>query len=169
MIAQRTAQMEPQASAPHERPSPGQSGFTLIELLVTLAVTVIGLVGLMSLHVSVIKGNRVAARIAEATTVAQETHEELRTMRFEEMILRYPSAQESVSPTGQAMTPIDGRAGMQYNRQLVITDLSDTLYRVRVEVVWADDGGDPTAVTPEAERLQRTIRAELIRTREEAP
>ena len=44
----------------------GQRGFTLLELLITLSVTTIGLVGLLSLHLSVSRGNDGASRSAEA-------------------------------------------------------------------------------------------------------
>ena len=43
-----------------------QRGFTLLELLITLTVTTIGLIGLLSLHLSVARGNDGASRSAEA-------------------------------------------------------------------------------------------------------
>ena len=43
-----------------------QRGFTLIELLVTLAITTVGLIGLLTLHLSLARGNDGASRTAEA-------------------------------------------------------------------------------------------------------
>src|SRR4029077_10818470 len=44
----------------------GPRGFTLIELLITLSVTTIGLIGLLSLHLSVTRGNDGGGRSAGA-------------------------------------------------------------------------------------------------------
>ena len=46
-----------------------QAGFTLLEMLITLAVTTIGLTGLLSLHVVTVKGNAASSRAAEAVAV----------------------------------------------------------------------------------------------------
>ena len=50
----------------------------MLELLVTLSITVVGLTGLMSLHVATIRGNESTAKNGEAVAIAQETLEMLR-------------------------------------------------------------------------------------------
>ena len=56
----------------------GQRGFTLIELLITLSVTTIGLIGLLSLHLSIARGNDGASRSAEAEQITATNLESLR-------------------------------------------------------------------------------------------
>src|SRR5678816_4437871 len=58
-----------------------EGGFTLLELLMTLGVTTIGLIGLLSLHLSLVRGNDGASRAAEATQLGQATLESLRAAR----------------------------------------------------------------------------------------
>ena len=59
----------------------GQRGFTLLELLITLSVTTIGLIGLLSLHLSVTRGNDGASRSAEAQQIGAGILEGLRASR----------------------------------------------------------------------------------------
>jgi prepilin-type N-terminal cleavage/methylation domain-containing protein len=141
----------------------GQGGFTLVELLVAMMVTVIGLVGLMSLHVSLIKGNRDASRFADASAVAQQTMEDLRTMNF--ALGKPNSIVDIYGPlpiTDAVLDTVDGRAGMTYYRTFSAVQLANTLVRFHVEVSWMDDGSDPTAATPADGRHEVTL--ELIRT-----
>jgi prepilin-type N-terminal cleavage/methylation domain-containing protein len=140
-----------------------QSGFTLVEILVTMTITIIGLTGLLSLHMATIKGNQIASRSAEATTFAQEVIEELRTRTVDSIIAQYgllPVNDELIdSPAG--------RAGMTYTRRLWINELttmSEDLIRIRVEVSWADDGADPATAD---ESLRHSIALEIVRTRQE--
>ncbi|HEY6173114.1 MAG TPA: prepilin-type N-terminal cleavage/methylation domain-containing protein, partial [Kofleriaceae bacterium] len=60
----------------------GSRGFTLIELLITLSVTTIGLIGLLSLHLSIARGNDGASRSAEAQQITATTLETLRGLRI---------------------------------------------------------------------------------------
>ena len=117
----------------------GQRGFTLLELLVTMAVTVIGLLGLMAMYVATAKGNEATARSSQAVTIAQDTLEELRSL----------SMQALVDEFGQTDLPIDanldtiaGRDGTTYSRRVTVDELttvSRDLVKLRVEVSWSDD------------------------------
>ena len=55
-----------------------EGGFNMIEILVAMAVTIIGLAGLLSLSVSVMKGNQGSSRRGEAVRIAKDTIEEIR-------------------------------------------------------------------------------------------
>jgi prepilin-type N-terminal cleavage/methylation domain-containing protein len=116
----------------------GERGFTLLELLVTMAVTVIGLLGLMAMYVATAKGNESTARSSEAVSIAQDTLEELRSTSMTKLVAEF----------GQADLPIDanldtvaGRDGTTYNRHVLVNELavSRDLVKLRVEVTWSDD------------------------------
>ena len=66
----------------HSQPprAPRQSGFSLIEIMIAMVVSLIGLAGLMSLYVTTSKSNQRATNLVVASTVAQQTMEELRSM-----------------------------------------------------------------------------------------
>lgn len=151
------------------RSSKQQAGFTLIEVLVALTVTVIGLMGLLSLHTTTLKGNRDASRTAEATTIAQRTIEEVRTMAIDDGTVN--SIVGKYGPISFTDVPMDtafGRAGITYTRSLSVeelTSISEDLVRIRVVVEWADGGDDPSTV---AEIDKHKISLELVRTRQEA-
>ncbi|MBI4379137.1 MAG: prepilin-type N-terminal cleavage/methylation domain-containing protein [Nitrospinae bacterium] len=58
------------------------SGFTLIEIMIAIVILSVALLSMASTSVSVIKGNQVSDRVTEATTLAQDTIEELRNKDF---------------------------------------------------------------------------------------
>jgi hypothetical protein len=131
----------------------------------TLAVTTIGLVGLMSLHLSIARGNDSASRFAEATQFADAELESLRALRLTDMMNLLTSNPNSLPPVDKTIGTASGRNGMTYRRRVVITELdsaSSSLWRIRVEVGWTDDGaaqGNPL--------FDHTVAVELIRTVEE--
>lgn len=149
-----------------------QRGFTLLELLVTLAITTIGMLGILSLHVSLSRGNDGAARAAESITVAKETVEWLRTLRYDDML----SALGTTAPGGTDvvvdLTPTVGRAGMSYRRRVTLRKIVDhvatnsQLIRLRVEVAWTEDGAAPVGFA--SGPRDRSIAFELLRTNQEA-
>ncbi len=55
-------------------------GFTMIELLVSLTIVVIGLIGLFSTMLSASRGNAIGEAIVQATMLAEERLERLRTL-----------------------------------------------------------------------------------------
>src|SRR4051812_44301745 len=65
---------------------PREGGFTLLELLMTLGVTTVGLVGLLSLHLSIARSNDASSRAAEATQIGQGVLESLRAARKVDMV-----------------------------------------------------------------------------------
>lgn len=156
--------MTHQPTCPDRTCKQKESGFTLIELLVALTVTVIGLAGLLSLHMATIKGNQMASRSAEAATIAQRTVEELRAMSIEKIITDHGA----LPITNAILDPAPGRAEMTYSRRFSareLTSLSEDLVLLRVEIFWTDDGADPNSVD---ERLHHDLAVEIIRTRQEA-
>ena len=136
----------------------GQSGFTLIELLVALGVTVVGLAGLLSLHLALMKGNRTAANTAEATTVAQESMEELRSQAVSAITTKYGT----IPIVDVLMDPLPpGRTGLTYTRTLTVRQVTGNLLWIQVRVAWTDDGADPATVD---EQYRHEISFEVLRT-----
>ena len=145
-----------------------QRGFTLLELMLTLTVTTIGLIGLLSLHLSIARGNDAANRSAEASQIANGTIEQLRAARIPDMIAELGLPLGSVPP--QDLNPLDtvaGRGGMTFRRRVILTSLaaSSSLWLIRVEVSWAEDFA---AYGSNGGMLDHTVSAEVIRTVEEA-
>lgn len=136
-----------------------QGGFTLLELLITLAVTVIGLTGLLSLFVVTAKGNSTTSRSGEAVAVAEATLEEARTLSVAAM-----NAQYGNFPIDVNLNTVAGRAGVTFNRRLQITEMTSTstnLLKLRVEVTWTDAGA---AAGANGGLHDHRISFELIRT-----
>lgn len=156
-----------------------EAGFTLLELLMTLGVTTVGLIGLLALHLSLVRGNDGASRAAEATQIGQAALESLRAARtVQDMAalltgnaadappLDVPWCRRDESDAVEA-TAI-GRNGMTYRCRAIVVAPSAAapdLWRVRVEVGWTDDGAAQGA---EGGVLDHLIAVEVLRTVEEA-
>jgi prepilin-type N-terminal cleavage/methylation domain-containing protein len=145
-----------------------QRGFTLLELMLTLTVTTIGLIGLLSLHLSIARGNDAANRSAEASQIANGTIEQLRAARITDMLTELGLSAGSVPP--QDLNPLDtvtGRGGMTFRRRVILTSLSasTSLWLIRVEIGWTEDFAAQGA---QGGILDHTVSAEVIRTVEEA-
>lgn len=146
----------------HER------GFTMVELLVTLSVTTIALIGLLALHITVARGNDGAGRSIEAVGVANGTMEQLRAQRPLDMLKTITGSATAVPPQDVTLSTVAGRNGVTYRRRVVVTPLtaaSASLWRVRVEVGWTDDGAAQGAAGGIYDHL---VAVELVRTIEEA-
>jgi hypothetical protein len=155
------------------------AGFTLLELLMTLGVTTIGLIGLLSLHLSIVRGNDGASRAAEATQLGHATLESLRAARSVRDMMQLLTGDAGGKP------PVDvpwcrrdandrieataiGRNGMTYRCRVVVVELtpaSASLWRIRVEIGWTDDGAVQGA---QGGILDHLIAVEVIRTVEES-
>ena len=146
-----------------------QRGFSLLELLIAMSITVFGLLGLVSLHRTTIQGNQVASSMVEATTIAQRTMEEIRSIPVQspDPTIETLSTMYPVWPVTDApMSDVTNSRGDTYLRFLSLRELaiSPELVMVRIEVRWSDNGADPTAINP---LLNHSIAMEMIRTRQE--
>jgi len=136
----------------------GTRGFTLIELLITLSVTTIGLIGLLSLHLSIARGNDGASRSAEAEQITATNLESLRSLSISDMLNKI-ATQPTLTATG--------RNGLTYSvarSSTVLTAASTSLVRVRVVTSWTEDGAVAGA---NGGQLDHAIALEVIRTMEE--
>lgn len=145
-----------------------QTGFTLVEVLIALTVTVVGLMGLLAMHTTTLKGNRDAGRAAEATAIAQQSMESVRALAIDGATNSITAKYGIVPFTDVPMDTVFGRAGVVFKPSLSVeelTSVSSDLVRIRVVVEWADGGNDPTSV-PDANKHKAAL--ELVRTRQEA-
>lgn len=60
----------------------GNKGFTLIEIMVAIVILSIGLLGMASLTVSIIKGNKLSNNLSVATTLGQDKMEDIRRLGY---------------------------------------------------------------------------------------
>ena len=146
-----------------------QRGFTLLELLVTLGITVVGLTGLMSLHVAVIRANDSTAKNGEAVAIAQETLETLRADTLTDLLARFST---TTLPVNSSLNTVAGRGGITFRRQVQITELtaaSTDLIKIRVVVQWSDDNTNGSGSgSGSASVYDHQVSLELIRTVQEA-
>ncbi len=57
-------------------------GFTLIEIMIAIAIIAIGIFGVMSLIITVMRGNTLSKRVTIATTIAQDRMEDFKRMDY---------------------------------------------------------------------------------------
>lgn len=142
-----------------------QRGFTLIELLVTLAVTVIGLTGLMSLHVATIKSNERTGDAGDAVAAAQQTLEDMRSLTVPKLLQQFSTTS---LPIDASLNTLTGSTGTTFRRRVIVTELtaaSPDLIKIRVEVAWSDDNANGSGSgTGTASAYDHTVSLELIRT-----
>ncbi len=60
----------------------GDGGFTLLEVLVAMVILAVGLLGMASLSIGIIKGNAISKEISTATTCAREKLEAVEQLGF---------------------------------------------------------------------------------------
>jgi hypothetical protein len=138
-----------------------ESGFTALEVLITLAVTLIGLAGLMTLHHVISDGAAGAGRMAEASAIAESALEEVRQQRFTRLVTEF-----GPTPIDVDLEAAAGRGERAYGRHLLVEALSVSadLFRVRIEVSWSDDGAEAGA---EGGIHDHALVVETFRTRQE--
>ncbi len=61
-------------------------GFTLIEIMISIAIIAIGIFAVMSLIITVMKGNTLSKRVTTATTIAQGKMEDFKSMDYDSVV-----------------------------------------------------------------------------------
>ena len=103
------------------------NGFTLVEVLVAILILTVGLLGMASLTVAIIQGNKFSSDLTTATTLAQDKMEEIRR-------IRETGYSNVVAETkADCSSPYD-----QYRREVLVTDDSPAtdMKTVIVKTYW---------------------------------
>ena len=117
------------------RPPRGRGGFTLVELLISLALSVVGLLGLLALQLVSIRGNAASRSFSEATALAQERLEALQLVPYASL-----SLQDNQASPETHLAPNPGSTTQQlYTRTTTITvDAANNDTNIQVDVSWSD-------------------------------
>ncbi len=109
-------------------------GFTLLEVLVAIVILSIGLLGMASLTIGIIQGNKLSNDLTTATTLAQDKMEEKRLEGYSGV---------TAETKGSCPSPYD-----DYEIEVVVTDDSPAtgMKTVVVTSYWQDQDGDEHSV-----------------------
>jgi type II secretion system protein I len=100
-------------------------GFTLIEVLVALVILSFSLLALAGLMVTTTKNNSFGSHMTEAATFAQDKLEELRAIKWENLI------------DGNSTDQQGGSTGINYTRNWNVTT-NGSLKTITINVNWND-------------------------------
>ncbi len=153
----------------HDEPRPhrGERGFTIIELLIVMGISLFGLAGLMSVYGSASSANQGMGHSAEAIDVCEQSMENFRSMSVPgfEAIADYGAISAAgFGPVPYHLGDAVGRNGVIFARQVSAIEIAGNsgLVRIKVDVLWTDDGNDPAAANPAD---VHSVSLEMIRNR----
>jgi type IV pilus assembly protein PilV len=101
-------------------------GFSLIEVMVAIVILTIGLIGVAGLQSTAIIGNQHGNTMMQATTLAEETIEQIRNADYDDITaVNFPELENDVD-------------GSIYDREILIEDDTplNELKRITVTVSW---------------------------------
>jgi len=101
-----------------------ENGFTLLEVLIAIVVLSVGLLGMASLTVGIINGNRLSNDLTTATTLAQDKMEDIRGLAYSSV---------AAETKAECSSPYDA-----YKREVTVTNGSPAtgMKTVIVKVYW---------------------------------
>jgi prepilin-type N-terminal cleavage/methylation domain-containing protein len=125
----------------------GQRGFTLIELLVSMALSTVGLLGLLALQMIAVRGNMMSRNFGEAIGIAQARLETAAHTGYTSLsTLADPACSvigsvvtggaQNVSPTQDQNVLTNPQA--IYDRCTVVTVNANNTTTIAVTVYWSD-------------------------------
>jgi type IV pilus modification protein PilV len=123
----------------------GESGFTLIEIMVSMVILVIGLLGILALQMTTVKGNRMSRELERGKVFATAMMEDLRSR---------PNA----SIAGLTYPDVTTADGVTYTRSFTTAAVagSATLMMITTTVTFAEND-DPTDTHTATLQMMRTV------------
>lgn len=124
----------------------GEGGFTLIEIMVSMVILVIGLLGILALQMTTVKGNRMSRNLERGKVFATAMMEDLRSRPLDGTFAAIPF------PT---VTTADG---VTYTRSFTATAVagSTTMMLVTTTVTFAEND-DPSDTHTATLQMLRTV------------
>lgn len=124
-------------------------GFSLIEVLVSLTILAVGLLGLMLLQTTAIKGNEIANKSTVATELAQDMLEQFRRVAWANVLSQADTTAFNTGTTpvygslpGAAGNSVTVRGTTYYRVWRVDPNVANaTLKTITVWSCWQDDRG----------------------------
>ena len=128
--------MAEQLIAPAERT--GERGFTLIEVLIALLVLMVGMAGILSLQLTSMKATSFSRHATEASSLAEDKVEELRTVPLNSV--RFANGTDQVDSRGVA-----DAEGLFTRTWTIAPGIETTI--VNVSVSWTERGNEPYTIS----------------------
>jgi type IV pilus modification protein PilV len=129
----------------------GEGGFTMIEIMVSLGLLVIGLMGILALHMATVKGNRASRQLERARVLAVQLMEDLRN-----------NTVASLGDVGDhpydTVTPVEGTTYTRSYSVGTVTGAADLVLITTRVTFPLDEGGSETS----------EAKLQMIRTRQES-
>ena len=135
-----------------------QGGFTLLEIMVSMVVLVVGMLGVIALDMTTVKGNRVSRMLDRCVEVVAEEMEDLRGMTTSTIIgLPGTTCTTGTCTNTTYYADITTSDGVVYHRSFSVVDLTNqvTLKLVTATVSYADDQ-DSTITHSQTMQMIRT-------------
>ncbi len=108
------------------------SGFTLLEMLVAMVILAVGLLGMASLSIGIIKGNELSKEVSSATTCAREKMEDVERLGY----ANTPATNQTVTEAYNSITQYP-----DYKRETItaVDTPATDMKTVTITVYWDSD------------------------------
>jgi type IV pilus assembly protein PilV len=130
-----------------------QGGFTLMEIMISLLVMVLGLLGVMALQMTTVKGNRASRMLDKAVELVAQEMEDLRGYTTAKLD---PATCNGACPSYPTITTADG---VTYTRSYTIAAITGqtTLMMVTATVTYPDDQDSTSTHTQTMQMIRTTV------------
>lgn len=125
----------------------GERGFTLIELMISLTVLLIGVTGILSMHLSSMHATAYSRHATEATVIGEDKMEELRTIPVTEIETGGP-----ITVDAQGIEDSDGMYTITWD--MTWDPLGTGVGVQTVTVAWRERGYEDHAIVFRTQRSQ---------------
>jgi Tfp pilus assembly protein PilV len=122
-----------------------EAGFTMVEVMIAVLLSVIAVIGIIALFMTETKAASYSRRATEATNLAQDKLEYLRTAGTPASSSESSVDAQGACPSGCAVSG----SGM-FDRKWTVT-AGTSYYDIKVQVGWSDDINEATSCSTDAQ------------------